>query len=121
MGVQKAVRDSVRQAFRQMGDVVTDMTYTQFGVAVNNEDTATVTSAETAHAINAAPIDYKASEYVGLIEAGDSRVFLENVDLNFTPRIGDTVTFRGRTMRIVYPYEHFIGDEIAFYELQLRI
>lgn len=121
MGVQAEVRNAVRQAFRQMGDVVTDMTYTEFGTAVNDEDTATVTRSETVHAIKAAPIDYKPGDINGLIEAGDERVFLENVDLDFTPKIGDTVTFRGRAMRIVYPWEHFAGDEIAFYELQLRI
>jgi len=111
----------VRQAFRQMGDVTNEMTYTEYSAPVNDADTATITSTETTHTINAAPIDYKASEYIGLIEAGDERVFLENLDLAFTPKIGDTITFRGLTMRIIYPWEHFAGDEVAFYELQLRI
>jgi hypothetical protein len=121
MGVQTQVRDSIRAAFRQMGDLVTDMTYTEFGTPVNDEDTATITSPETPHAIKAVPIDYKASEYVGLIQEGDERVFLENFDLNFTPKTGDTVTFRGRTLRIVHPWEYFAGDQVAYWELQLRM
>lgn len=121
MGVQDTVRDSVQQAFRQMGDIITDMTYTEYGEPVNDEATATITRPETEHTIQAAPIDYKASEKVGLIEAGDQRVFLENRDLAFTPKKGDLITFRGKAMRIVNPWPHFAGDEVAFYELQLRL
>lgn len=121
MSVKKTVLDSVRQAFRQMGDLVTDMTYTEFGTPVNDEDTATITRPETQHTIQAAPIDYKASEMVGLIQSGDERVFVENFDLPCIPKAGDTITFRGRTLRIIKPWEHFAGDDVAFYELQLRI
>lgn len=121
MGVQTQVRDSIRKAFRQMGDLVTDMTYTEFGAPVNDEDTATITSAEITHQIKAAPIDYQAGEITGLILQGDERVFLENFDLNFTPKTGDTITFRSRTLRIVRPWEHFAGDQVAYWELQLRL
>lgn len=119
--MKELLLDNIGKAFAKLGDIATPMVYTETGEKVRDPDTATVTAPSTSYNIKAVPAGYEPGEIEGLIESGDVRIFLENKALPFTPKLGGTVTFNNRTLRVVNsPIEHRAGDVVAFYEIQLR-
>lgn len=86
-------------------------------------DPATGGSVEsiTSFAIKAIIEDYKGTDFAsGLIQQGDKKITIPAVGIE-KPKPGYTMTFDSMTFQVVRVTETWSGEQVAVYEIQVRI
>lgn len=82
----------------------------------------TTQSSPTTYTVKSAPPFAYEQRYVNgnTVQEGDLRLLIAGADQEFTPKVGQKVTFDSGTYRVVSVIPYYSGEDIAAWEVQVR-